>query len=178
MEPGAEYEALRAELKAKILALKDPATGDPVAQAVYNREEVYAGPFLEQAPDLLIQEDGRYAYRVDWSARDFAPASQYGVDKSGSHRTHGILLLHGPSFKPGKIEGAQLQDVTPTLLSALGQAVGEDMDGRVLDEAFAAPPDISKTSYAGLRGAGWRRPRRRRRSPARGATQGAGVHVT
>ncbi len=153
VEPGAEYEALRAELKAKILNLKDPATGDPVAQAVYNREEVYEGPFLEQAPDLLIQEDGRYAYRVDWSARDFAPASQYGVDKSGSHRTHGILLLHGPSFKPAKIEDAQLQDVTPTLLSALGQGVGEDMDGRVLGEAFAVPPDPRKANYADLRGA-------------------------
>ena len=152
VEPGPEYEHLRAELKERILALKDPLTGDPVAQAVYGREEVYAGPFLDRAPDLLIQEDGRYAYRVDWSTERFAPASQYGVDKSGSHRTFGMLLLHGPSFKPGKIEHAHLQDVTPTLLAALGLFSGDDMDGRIVREAFAAAPPEGRASYAGLRG--------------------------
>ena len=145
---------MRAEIKSQLLALKDPATGACVAKAVHEREAVYSGPYVGQAPDLVIQEDGRYAYRTDWSERAFAPASQYGVDKSGSHRTHGILLLHGPSFGRGTIQGAELQDVTPTLLAALGEGVGEDMDGRVLTEAFAAPPDITKTSYAGLRGAG------------------------
>lgn len=150
--PGAEYDALREELKRRILDLKDPATGDPVALAVHGREAVYAGPSVDQAPDLVIQEDGRYAYRIDWSERDFAPASQYGVDKSGSHRMDGILLMHGASFKKASLEGASLQDVTPTLLAALGLPVGDDMDGRVLGEAFAVPPQARTASYAGLRG--------------------------
>lgn len=152
VEPGREYDDLRAELKERLLGLKDPATGDRVAQAVCYREEVYEGPFVERAPDLVIQEDGRYAYRVDWGEQEFVPASQYGVDKSGSHRTHGILLFHGPSFKKGSLDGAALQDVTPTLLAALGLPVGDDMDGRALREAFAAQPDVTATSYAGLRG--------------------------
>jgi predicted AlkP superfamily phosphohydrolase/phosphomutase len=154
VEPGPEYEALRDELKREILALKDPATGFPVAQSVHLREEVYRGPFVHEAPDLLVQEDGRYAYRVDWSEAPFAPASQYGMDKSGSHRKDGILLLHGPSFQKAELHGADLQDVTPTLLAALGLPVGDDMDGRALTEAFRDPPPAASASYAHLRGAG------------------------
>jgi len=50
VEPGREYEELRAELKERLLGLKDPATGNHVAQAVHTREEVYSGPFVNQAP--------------------------------------------------------------------------------------------------------------------------------
>jgi len=152
VEPGSEYEDLRAGLRERLLGLKDPATGDRVARTVHYREDVYSGPFVDQAPDLVIQEDGRYAYRVDWSESDFSPASQYGVDKSGSHRTHGMLILHGPSFKAVPLKNAELQDLTPTVLAALGLPVGDDMDGRVLAEAFAAPPAVVHTSYDGLRG--------------------------
>jgi len=152
VKPGADYDALRAELKDKLLVLRDPETGDAVAADVFFREEVYHGPYVEQAPDLVIQEDGRYAYRVDWSDRTFAPASQYGADKSGSHRTHGVLALHGPSFKAAKIEGASLEDVTPTLLAALGLPAGDDMDGRVLKEAFGSAPASGTASYAHIRG--------------------------
>lgn len=152
VEPGAEYEALRAEVKDLLLSLTDPATGERIARNVHYREEVYQGPFVERAPDLVIQEDGRYAYRVDWSETTFAPASQYGVDKSGSHRRDGILVLYGPSFRSVSLEGAALQDVTPTLLAASGLPVGEEMDGRVLEEAFRDPPAVDRRSYAALRG--------------------------
>ncbi len=153
VEPGPEYEALREELRRVILSLKDPASGLPVAEAVHLREEVYRGPYAHEAPDLLIQEDGRFAYRVDWSESAFAPASQYGVDKSGSHRRDGILVLHGPSFRKAPLAGATLEDVTPTLLAALGLSHGDDMDGRVLGEALRTVPSGATASYAHLRGA-------------------------
>lgn len=150
--PPADYASLRAEVASRILDLKDPETGNPVAQAVHPREEVYKGPYVENAPDLVIQEDGRYAYRVDWQEESFAPASQYGVDKSGSHRPDGILLLHGPSFKAAPGLKAKLEDVTPTLLAALKLPTGSDMDGRILHEALAQPPGVGKADYASLRG--------------------------
>jgi predicted AlkP superfamily phosphohydrolase/phosphomutase len=154
VEPGAEYEAIRSEIKERLLGLKDPETGMPVAKAVYTREEVYHGPYTEQAPDLVIQEDGRYAYRVDWREEAFAPASQYGVDKSGSHRPLGVLILHGPSFKAAALDGARLEDVTPTLLHALGHPVGDDMDGRVIAEALVEQAPLRTASYKDLRGSG------------------------
>jgi len=45
VEPGAEYEALRAEIAAKLKALTDPETGQPLVDIVQYREEVYHGPY-------------------------------------------------------------------------------------------------------------------------------------
>jgi arylsulfatase A-like enzyme len=46
--------------------------------------------------------------------------------------------MRGPPFKSGaSIEGARLVDMAPTLLHLLGQKVPDDMDGRVLTEAFS-----------------------------------------
>lgn len=152
VEPGAQYEALRTELIERLKGLRDPETGDPVAKEVYRREEVFSGLYIADAPDLLIQEDGRYAYRVDWSESLFAPASQYGIPKTGSHRPDGILALAGPSFAPRRIEGARLEDMTPTLLALLGLPAGDRMDGRVLAEAFRAAPSMDIVPYGQLRG--------------------------
>lgn len=50
---------------------------------------------------------------------------------------NGILLLWGPGVKPGAVvQGTSLFDITPTVLHALGLPIPDDMDGRVLTEAF------------------------------------------
>jgi tetratricopeptide (TPR) repeat protein len=59
------------------------------------------------------------------------------------HRDFGILVMAGPGIKQDqRIYGANIIDITPTILYQLGLPVGEDMDGRVLLEAFeqATPP--------------------------------------
>ncbi|MEO1367204.1 MAG: alkaline phosphatase family protein, partial [Acidobacteriota bacterium] len=58
------------------------------------------------------------------------------------HREQGILYLWGRGIKAGaRLEASHLQDVTPTVLALLDLPVGEDMPGRVLDEAFVSPPE-------------------------------------
>ncbi|MGD8475108.1 MAG: alkaline phosphatase family protein [Anaerolineae bacterium] len=52
--PGAEYEALRDEIAAAALQLHDPDSGEPIFQEVFKREELYHGPYLEQAADLIL----------------------------------------------------------------------------------------------------------------------------
>lgn len=59
------------------------------------------------------------------------------------HRPQGIICAMGPGFKQDEnLFGARLLDVAPTVLSRLGLPVGADMEGRVLLEAFAAPPAV------------------------------------
>ncbi|MCU0429349.1 MAG: alkaline phosphatase family protein [Cytophagaceae bacterium] len=61
------------------------------------------------------------------------------------HSTHGFLAFAGPSFKKGeKVYGATLLDITPTMLTAMGYAVGKDMDGKVLASVFN---QIIQTEY-------------------------------
>ncbi|MDP8256071.1 MAG: alkaline phosphatase family protein [Candidatus Alcyoniella australis] len=58
---------------------------------------------------------------------------------SGTHHSgdDGVVLLVGPKVRPGaRIEGAELVDIAPTALYLLGMPVADDLDGRVLTEAF------------------------------------------
>jgi hypothetical protein len=48
------------------------------------------------------------------------------------------ILLWGASVVPRQLGPAKLLDVPPTILSALGIAVPETYEGRILWEAFAA----------------------------------------
>lgn len=57
----------------------------------------------------------------------------------GTHALQGILVFRGKPFHKGKkLEQVEIVDLAPTLLHILGLPIREDMDGRVLHEAFKA----------------------------------------
>ncbi|MGH9486675.1 MAG: alkaline phosphatase family protein [Terriglobales bacterium] len=59
------------------------------------------------------------------------------------HRSHGIFCMAGPGIKKDElIYGVELGDITPTILNLLGLPAARDMKGRVLAEAWEAPPAI------------------------------------
>jgi tetratricopeptide (TPR) repeat protein len=61
------------------------------------------------------------------------------------HRRFGIVCMKGAGIKQDeRIYGATLLDITPTILTLFGLPVGEDMDGRVLVQAFEEPPKIER----------------------------------
>src|ERR1700683_959445 len=61
------------------------------------------------------------------------------------HRPFGIICMKGPHIKQDeRIYGATLLDITPTMLTLFGLPVGQDMDGRVLVQAFEEPPEIAR----------------------------------
>ncbi len=61
------------------------------------------------------------------------------------HRPFGVVCMKGANIKQDeRVYGATLLDVTPTILTLFGLPVGEDMDGRVLVQAFEEPPEITR----------------------------------
>ena len=61
------------------------------------------------------------------------------------HRPFGVVCMKGDHIKQDeRIYGATLLDITPTVLTLFGLPVGEDMDGRVLVQAFDEPPAITR----------------------------------
>jgi tetratricopeptide (TPR) repeat protein len=61
------------------------------------------------------------------------------------HRPFGVLCMKGENIRQDeRIYGATLLDITPTILTLFGLPVGEDMDGRVLVQAFEQPPAIKR----------------------------------
>ncbi len=138
VQPGREYERLREEIAARALEIRDPRTGQPAVERVYRREDIYGGPLLEKAPDLVLQS--RNWEYMAFGHADFGASHVLEpiVGMSGHHRPEGIAVLAGPGIDPGaQLEAANIVDLAPTILYAMGLPIPSDMDGRVLTEAFA-----------------------------------------
>jgi predicted AlkP superfamily phosphohydrolase/phosphomutase len=139
--PGAEYEAVRAAIIQAALALRDPATGEQVIATAYKREELYHGARLTHAPDIILHTN-RAKY-VSFGHADFGSNKliEPSIGQTGHHMMEGIVILQGEGIKPGlTLQGAHIIDLAPTALYWLGLPVPASMDGRVLQEAFAAGP--------------------------------------
>jgi predicted AlkP superfamily phosphohydrolase/phosphomutase len=145
VEPG-DYEKVRDEVAAKLALLKDPRTGAPVIKRVLKREEVFHGPFANEAADLILDwwQESYFSTSPSFWEETNEPAKSItekrptrGSEWGGTHRLHGILAASGPQIKRGsEIEGARLIDFAPTLLYVLGQPIPRDMDGQVLERLF------------------------------------------
>jgi predicted AlkP superfamily phosphohydrolase/phosphomutase len=53
VEGGQEYERVRENLTQGLLGIRDPETGDSMMKCVLRREEIFNGPYLGAAPDLV-----------------------------------------------------------------------------------------------------------------------------
>ncbi len=145
--PGPAYEALRDEIAGRLAALRGPE-GQLLVEAVRRREEVYHGPYLDLAPDLVViwRDYGFWGRaRYDQNAPELFEtqfAWDFGIlPQSGTHRPDGVLIAAGPGIPADlAIEGARLIDLAPTILAYLGVPVPGSMDGAALTRLFADAP--------------------------------------
>jgi predicted AlkP superfamily phosphohydrolase/phosphomutase len=141
-----EYEPLLKLISDKLKELKDPRTGEPVIKRILRREEIFHGPYTNEAADLILDwwETSHFSTSPSFPEEMLKPAVEVRERRpstesewGGTHRRDGILIAHGEPFKKGaEIKGARLIDMAATILYLLGQPVPEDMDGRVLEELF------------------------------------------
>ena len=134
VNPGAEYDALKAELKQKLVAMQDPEDGAQPVRRVLTREEAYKKFDPNMIPDLFVlNNDG---YRVSWQT------SLGGVPKdvfqdndavwSGDHCSVDPEIVKGIFFTNRKLATTRapyIADVYPTVLGALGVKAPYELDG-------------------------------------------------
>ena len=136
VQPGVEYEKVRDQIIERLGTLRDPKTGELVVETVYKREEIYSGPYLEDAPDIVFLPR-RLEYfgfgEYEFGSHKIIEAMKRGI--SGTHRMNGIFLAYGAAVRAGlEVQNAQLIDLAPTILHLMGEPVPAHMDGRVLQE--------------------------------------------
>jgi predicted AlkP superfamily phosphohydrolase/phosphomutase len=138
-----EYEAVRGQIIRDLQAVRDPASGAPVYAAVHRREDVYHGPYLEQAADIILEEhtlnsDARLNFSTSGALYPHRLDELFAVKRlPGDHDLEGILLAAGPGMRAGaSVTGARLMDLAPTILYTLGLPIPQDMDGTVLIDLF------------------------------------------
>jgi predicted AlkP superfamily phosphohydrolase/phosphomutase len=140
VQPGSEYDELLHFVTDALRKLEDPDTGAPVVTSATRPEELYAGPAIEFAPDLIVDwADAAYMMteRGGSSGDVFVERWRRGMSwpTTGSHRYDGVLIAAGPGISAGAQIGAASQfDILPTWLNILGQPVPSELKGRVLTE--------------------------------------------
>jgi len=158
-----------AGLKEDLLAWR--VEGQPVVRRIHRREEIYEGTCVDRSPDLVLE-----LHLVEGHTFTVLPSNGpgpawrrlsseecvggKGAGTNGSHRQHGVLVLHGEGVRAGTDVEADMADCVPTLLALLGHAIPDHCDGRVIREALegvrptwtegvAAPGEVADISLKG-----------------------------
>ena len=153
-------------VRSALLDTRDPWSGKPVFRDLVPREELFEGPHLNRAPDLLLDLhlDNGFSYNLMPSSprprrsrltgpqptsspfrklTEHEKLGKKGRSLPGSHRSHGFMTLAGPSVRAAGQLDAHIADMTATLLSRLGLSVPPSFKGRVLWEALCNDRDAS-----------------------------------
>ena len=143
VKPGADAKALRANLIARLNGLRDEERGEVGINEVFDTPSLYSGPYLANAPDLLIGYNR--GYRTSWDCATGVVAGPVFADNvkawSGDHCID-PRLVPGVFFCNRAIasDDPALIDIAPSALQLFGIQPPTHMDGRPLftRESFQA----------------------------------------
>lgn len=146
VKSGAEADALREEICAKLDGLVDPRHDAVAINKAYNTRKHYVGPYTENAPDIIIGYNE--GYRVAWETAvgDITGAVFNDNMKawSGDHCVD-PKIVPGIMFSNRRIdaEHPRLLDLGPTVLELFGIKTPKHMDGKPLKVADHGAPVLA-----------------------------------
>jgi len=132
---GREFEALKQELIQRLTGLKDDETGERAIREVFDASAIYAGPYRDNAPDLIIgYHEG---YRASWeSVVGKVTGEVFSENRKRWSGDHCIdpRLVPGVLFCNRAIhaEHPSIIDIAPTVLKLFGLDVPSYMEGKPL----------------------------------------------
>jgi len=128
-----EFKETKREVKEKLKGMADPETGEVAITSVYDAEEIMDGPYVGNAPDLIIGYN--VGYRASWDGAVGKSSGTVVEDNvkswSGDHCID-YRLVPGVLFCNRKVEAEKpgLIDIGPSILEMFGVKVPAYMRGR------------------------------------------------
>jgi len=139
---GSEREQIQTELIEKLSNLTGP-NGQGIAENIYRGEDVYNGPYSEEAPDLVIdQMDGVHIQGGLGRDEIFTKPKDDGW--RGENKRDALFVGAGPDFTTGKVEKFSILDIAPTLLHLHGCKIPKDVDGQVRKEVYKEDSNVTE----------------------------------
>lgn len=139
-----QYHRIRDEIMDRLEGVEVPKTGKKVADWTRPKEDLYSGPYLHDAPDILFNplEGSKCAgATVGYGAIMFFNSSVFSKRiHPGHHRRDGILMAYGNGVERQNYD-ASLWDLAPTLLNLYSYPVPEQMDGQVIKPIAPREPE-------------------------------------
>lgn len=136
VEPGEEAKKLKEELINRLSGLKDPEKNQVAINRVIDTSKIYDGPYLDQAPDLIVAYNS--GYRVSWDSVTGKVNSRIFEDNKKAWSADHCLdpaLVPGIFFTSLKLKvssNPSIMDVAPTVLALFGLKPPAYMDGQSL----------------------------------------------
>ena len=135
VKPGSEADQLMAELRGKLLAVKDAKANLPVITRVDLARETYQGPYTDAGPDMLVGYNR--GYRAGWKTILGAfPPDELEDNTNPWSGDHCIdyTLVPGVILSNRKIAARSpaLTDIAPTVLDEFGIAKAKGMIGQTV----------------------------------------------
>ena len=125
-----EYEKLRASISERLYALADPGTGESMIESVHLKEDIYNGPLMDRAADLIAMPH----YGFDLKAKLNATELTHGGEICGMH-TYDDAFLYVRKKKIGKADlDFEITDVMPTAMKLMGVPIPDGLDGKPVVE--------------------------------------------
>ncbi len=158
--PGAEerYMSLRKRLIEGLRSVTDPLHNVPIIDSIYVKEQIYKGPYLSNAPDILCLEKPGYLFfslpkTPDLRLLDRGPSPDKAF--SGFHRRRGTIGVFGKYVIPGKELEAKIVDIAAIIYAYLGVPAPSEIDGRIPQRLFVdtvpQPVQLVKSDEPGYR---------------------------
>jgi predicted AlkP superfamily phosphohydrolase/phosphomutase len=135
VEPGKEEEDLKKEIIEKLDKLEDDEKNERAIIKVFDKKNIYKGPYIADAPDLYIGYNE--GYRTSWDCAVGKITEEIFEDNiknwSGDHCVD-PRIVPGVFFCNRKVdnEDMSIMDIGPTVLSLFGLKVPDFMDGKPL----------------------------------------------
>jgi len=131
-----QFESRLEQVAQQLRQITLERSGRPVFRVEVETEARRHGRYDLRVEPVLEPED--FADRIMIAGRRVPPAEIFTiVPLSGTHEIEGVLVLSGPGVRPGvRLDTVRTVDIAPTLLALAGLPLGEDFDGRVIEEAL------------------------------------------
>jgi len=134
VQVGTEYREICERLRTELLTLVNAETGSPVVAEVFLTSDLFAGPYADELPDLL----------VEWSRKEPVRAIQSPLigtlripevrGRTGDHRDQGMFFACWTGLRTARLERlVSVMDFAPTIGMLLGVPLA-GLDGRPIPE--------------------------------------------
>jgi predicted AlkP superfamily phosphohydrolase/phosphomutase len=139
-----DREELIQELVQRLKQLRLPGDNGAVVEDIWRREDLYHGDYIDKAFDLfLVPRPGVFvSHKLKQDPDPFSPKESAW---KAQHALEGIFLISGPGVcVDHKLDGISIMDIAPTVMHLMELDIPDDMDGRVILEAFDKNSPIVK----------------------------------
>lgn len=143
-----EHREIIKKIKTELLECRDNKTGERIVEAVFEKDEIYSGPYTEYAPDLLVRwrediiingieiENSHHKCSTLSISHPPIPGEDSRII-SGDHQLDGIIFVKGPAIKQNhELKNAEIIDIAPNVHYQLNCPIPDDVDGKIFTKAY------------------------------------------